>query len=331
MRIHIVQKGDTLWKLAQKYGVDFEELKAVNDNLSNPDLIMPGMKIKIPTGSVQAKKEYQKENLSVNFGTQEKAKKEQPKAKEVPVKEKTPPPSIKEEKEAPIPVPTPPKVPMKETPSYHMHKTDMNFNIYKQKAAPIPAPPKMPKQKEAPTVKKPVEKQPKPVETKQPMPVDCYPVPPMYQQGCYPCPPYYGYPAYPGVAPVPAHPYQHGGHVSPQPMQQPMQHQPGAPAPHPHGFYGEVDKTKKGNKEQPDVNYDTIQGYGDVTAVPYQQPHTPYFPMPVQTHHGHGVNQYMQPYMHTVPTPPQNPMQPNYPSQQGYGWREEDNEEGQNE
>ena len=30
VKIHIVQKGDTLWKLAKKYGVDFEKLKAAN-------------------------------------------------------------------------------------------------------------------------------------------------------------------------------------------------------------------------------------------------------------------------------------------------------------
>lgn len=50
MQIHTVQKGDTLWKIAKMYGVDFEELKAANPQLSNPDLIMPGMKITIPGG-----------------------------------------------------------------------------------------------------------------------------------------------------------------------------------------------------------------------------------------------------------------------------------------
>lgn len=57
MKIHIVQKGDTLWKIAKKYGVDFEELKGMNTQLSNPDLIMPGMKIKVPSGNVAVKKE----------------------------------------------------------------------------------------------------------------------------------------------------------------------------------------------------------------------------------------------------------------------------------
>ena len=48
MQVHTVQKGDTLWKIAKMYGVDFEELKAANPQLTNPDLIMPGMKILIP-------------------------------------------------------------------------------------------------------------------------------------------------------------------------------------------------------------------------------------------------------------------------------------------
>ncbi|WP_449537113.1 SafA/ExsA family spore coat assembly protein [Ferdinandcohnia sp. Marseille-Q9671] len=59
MKIHIVQKGDTLWNIANKYGVDFQELKAVNTQLSNPDALMPGMKIKVPTGTVHVKKEAQ--------------------------------------------------------------------------------------------------------------------------------------------------------------------------------------------------------------------------------------------------------------------------------
>ena len=57
MKIHIVQKGDTLWKIAQKYGVDFEQLKKINGHVSDPDMIMPGMKIKVPTAGVPVKKE----------------------------------------------------------------------------------------------------------------------------------------------------------------------------------------------------------------------------------------------------------------------------------
>jgi len=61
LKIHIVQKGDTLWELAKKYDVDFEELKQLNSHLSSPDMIMPGMKIKIPSTTKTVKKEKMKE------------------------------------------------------------------------------------------------------------------------------------------------------------------------------------------------------------------------------------------------------------------------------
>jgi morphogenetic protein associated with SpoVID len=80
VKIHIVQKGDTLWKIAQKYGVDFEELKKMNAQLSNPDMIMPGMKIKVPTGGVPVKKEVQKKEANINIAPKKEApKKEAPK------------------------------------------------------------------------------------------------------------------------------------------------------------------------------------------------------------------------------------------------------------
>jgi spore coat assembly protein SafA len=48
VRIHIVQKGDTMWKIAKKYGVDFHELLRLNSQIITPDVIYPGAKIKIP-------------------------------------------------------------------------------------------------------------------------------------------------------------------------------------------------------------------------------------------------------------------------------------------
>ena len=48
MHIHIVQKGDTLWKISRSYGVSFDELKKLNAHLANPEYIVPGMKIFIP-------------------------------------------------------------------------------------------------------------------------------------------------------------------------------------------------------------------------------------------------------------------------------------------
>jgi len=45
--VHVVRPGDTLYKIAQKYGRDWRELAGYN-HLSNPDLIYPGQHILIP-------------------------------------------------------------------------------------------------------------------------------------------------------------------------------------------------------------------------------------------------------------------------------------------
>nr|WP_078545375.1 SafA/ExsA family spore coat assembly protein [Litchfieldia alkalitelluris] len=126
MKIHIVQKGETLWKISQKYGVDFEELKKLNSQLSNPDMIMPGMKIKIPSGNVHVKKEQVANTSPVQKEAQvpkeqqvqkEQVKKEQVKA-EHPYKDISPAPSpvlgVEEalpKKEAVKPTPKAPYVP----------------------------------------------------------------------------------------------------------------------------------------------------------------------------------------------------------------------------
>ncbi|GAE92590.1 YRBA protein [Gracilibacillus boraciitolerans JCM 21714] len=57
MKIHVVQKDETLWKIAQKYGVSLDEVIKANSQISNPDMIMPGMKIKIPTASDNKKQQ----------------------------------------------------------------------------------------------------------------------------------------------------------------------------------------------------------------------------------------------------------------------------------
>jgi spore coat assembly protein SafA len=45
----IVKRGDTLFKIAEKLGISLAELIAANPQISNPDLIYPGDKIKIPS------------------------------------------------------------------------------------------------------------------------------------------------------------------------------------------------------------------------------------------------------------------------------------------
>ncbi len=217
MKIHIVQKGDTLWKIAKKYGVNFEELKKMNSQLSNPDMIMPGMKIKVPTTGGTIKKEG-----PVNMGGKKEFPiAEQPFTKEVPIKEvpikevpiKEAP--IKEVpiKEQPIIKETPkapytPKMPLQVVPeidinNYYM--TNMMNMTVKPELPPKPANilpevKEVPK-KEMPKIELPKKEMPLPVPPPPP-PVQEAPCPP--QEYCVPvtpimpgpgfCPPYGGMP-----------------------------------------------------------------------------------------------------------------------------------------
>ncbi|QCX33421.1 DUF3794 domain-containing protein [Caloramator sp. E03] len=45
--IYVVQKNDTLWKIAKKYGTTIEDIVKIND-LQDADNIMPGMKLLVP-------------------------------------------------------------------------------------------------------------------------------------------------------------------------------------------------------------------------------------------------------------------------------------------
>ncbi|PRR93365.1 MULTISPECIES: SafA/ExsA family spore coat assembly protein [unclassified Bacillus (in: firmicutes)] len=131
MKIHIVQKGDSLWKISKKYGVDFQELKKLNSQLSNPDLIMPGMKIKIPSSGVPVKTDHHKA-------------KEMPKPKEHPYVKEKPKDVVQVQdtkpKEKPNePVPYVPPVPKIEQPVFP--QVDVNYyqtNLYQ----PFTPPPK---------------------------------------------------------------------------------------------------------------------------------------------------------------------------------------------
>ena len=46
---YVVQKGDSLSKIGQQYGVTWQEIFQANkDQIKDPDLIQPGWKLKIP-------------------------------------------------------------------------------------------------------------------------------------------------------------------------------------------------------------------------------------------------------------------------------------------
>lgn len=52
MKIHIVKQGDTLFELSKKYDVPLQKIIEANPQISNPDELSIGMKVKIPTSAV---------------------------------------------------------------------------------------------------------------------------------------------------------------------------------------------------------------------------------------------------------------------------------------
>lgn len=46
-RWHTVVRGDTLWGLARRYGVELTRLVGLNPQLKNPNLIYPGQKVRV--------------------------------------------------------------------------------------------------------------------------------------------------------------------------------------------------------------------------------------------------------------------------------------------
>lgn len=111
MRIHIVQKGDTLWKIARQHGISFEDLKRLNAHLANPDYIVPGMEIVLPETTLKHGTMPIKEVVKEQVVKSE--LKEQP-IVPIPVKEKP----IKETpiKEKPLPTPIPAPIPQQPLP-----------------------------------------------------------------------------------------------------------------------------------------------------------------------------------------------------------------------
>lgn len=196
MKIHIVQKGDTLWKIAQKYGVNFEELKKMNAHLSDPNYIMPGMKIKVPTPAASVKpvkketQNVQQQTVSFDVDIHVNKKEQQlqqpvniqPIAKEIPIMNE---PAKKEEPKQDMPLlpPKPPNI----MPNMMEPDEDVQMPPFPD-IPPIP-PTQAPIMEEQP--QQPV--QPQPVPMPLPMPMPCIPVSPiMPGYGFYPwIPPMY--------------------------------------------------------------------------------------------------------------------------------------------
>ncbi len=225
-----MQKGDTLWELSKKYGVDYEELLAANSHFSSPDMVMPGMKIRIPTTAKAVKKEapimnVQKEAPIMNA-------KEQPKV-EQPYKDISPKPLpvIKEDDKKPImevkpemPLPQMPQMPqlpqmtlpqITQAPTLDQEfTTNMMINIHETNIMEESSE-ESSHEKEKPTMQKPIQQQPvhQPI-FHQPM------YQPLHMIPCYPV--HSVHPCCAGHFPMPMHPIP----VMPPQMVQPSQMMP---------------------------------------------------------------------------------------------------------
>ena len=150
VRIHIVQKGETLWRIAKQYGVGLEELKHLNAHLTNPDYIVPGMEIILPDAvdhtTAKQNATMTKEQLTAPIATKEEKTaptkekltepiKEAPK-KEAPIKE-----IAKEILTKPMPVPVPMPMPQLDlTPQFHFDFAPQMHFKQPEKAQPMPQP-----------------------------------------------------------------------------------------------------------------------------------------------------------------------------------------------
>jgi uncharacterized YkwD family protein/spore coat assembly protein SafA len=63
MQTHIVQKDDTLWKIAVKYQIGVKEIIDANPQFENPDLIYPSDKVNVPNIDTTKNVEVQVQKL----------------------------------------------------------------------------------------------------------------------------------------------------------------------------------------------------------------------------------------------------------------------------
>ncbi len=223
MNVHIVVKGDTLWKIARQYGISFDELKKVNAHLANPDYIVPGMKIFLPDGGKGTKphgkqppkdKVPHHEKPHYEKPQHEKPPQEKPHSEKPVMPQPKPqppvPPVPKPQPVPPAPKPLPPKPEVKPVP--------------KPEVKPAPQP------KPQPPVPKPQPERPKPEKPVCEMPPAPPQLPPMPQPPIVQ-PMMIGIPC--GWMPIydaDCHPHAHQYYP---PAAQPLPQQPQQPVPYP--------------------------------------------------------------------------------------------------
>src|SRR5699024_1015430 len=144
------------WEIAKKYNVDFEGLKQANPQLSSPDMIMPGMKVKVPSTTKTVKKETPKKETKVK----QKEKKQIPQ-KPIKVEEDEKEKKIEIKPEMPLPqMPEQPQ--MIGPPTLQMPKKEQEMNHYTMNNLPqMPPTYKMKEEKVKEEIKEPVKKKEK--------------------------------------------------------------------------------------------------------------------------------------------------------------------------
>ena len=61
--VHVVQPGDSLWKISVKYQMGLSEIIQANPNIKNPSMIYPNQKINVP--NIDNVKNVEEEVLSL--------------------------------------------------------------------------------------------------------------------------------------------------------------------------------------------------------------------------------------------------------------------------
>ena len=213
LHVHVVQKGDTLWKIAKQYGVSFDEVKRLNAHLANPDYVVPGMKIFVPKkpANGQATEHPYTNDRPVKKNKEEYTIEPAPKPTSQPV-----PQSIPKPMPLPQPVPKPTMQP-KPQPSPIPQAQPQPQPTMQPPPQPLPQP--IPQPMPQPTM------QPMP----QPMPISI----PINQHLSMTqmMPPYMGIPY--GWIPVPDMDFQHPPQALPTPQAPPQAKPMPAPAPLP--------------------------------------------------------------------------------------------------
>ncbi|AOV07619.1 LysM peptidoglycan-binding domain-containing protein [Sporosarcina ureilytica] len=186
MDVHIVQRGDTLWKIARQHGISFEELKRVNAHLANPDYIVPGMKIFLPN-KVQGKGEVNKPSTSGGKLNKVEKVESVKKVEKVPVKPPVSLPQAHQVPREPVPIPVTPKAPkltskpVEESKAAPLKATKPIVEQAKPTPTPTPAPAPTPPPAQAPM---------QPTFPMQPYPYTLIGIPcgwlPIYDADCYP-------------------------------------------------------------------------------------------------------------------------------------------------